>query len=85
VNSAISILFLNGIFGETWQGFLYPSRSDLTRHVDLGAFASLEECRASAMQIIGAAGWPDATWECGLNCEPPSTDGGLWVCETTSE
>jgi len=85
VNSAISLMFLSGMFGESWLGFLYPDRNDLTAHIEYGAFESLEKCRMSAMQIIGAAGWPNATWECGLNCEPPSSDGGLWVCEATSE
>jgi hypothetical protein len=31
-----------------WLGFVYPARNNLTRHVDLGAFDSLDTCRVAA-------------------------------------
>ena len=37
---------------EAWEGFVYPDRGDLTRHVAIGSFESLEACRAAAHRTL---------------------------------
>ena len=37
---------------DSWEGFVYPNRNDLTRHRNLGKFESLEACRVSALGFL---------------------------------
>lgn len=54
---------------DEWRGFVYPSAANLADHREIGAFKSLEACRASArayLADINAA--EEGDYECGLNC-----------------
>lgn len=67
--------------GETWEGFVYPDKIDLTQHLNIGTYKSLEECRASALAELREVSSVEAgDYECGLNCE---ADGGQKVCVET--
>jgi hypothetical protein len=68
---------------EQWDGFVYPSRADLTQHIVIGQFSSLESCRNEAYATLERNGWaPSGDYECGLNCKPWGSSG-MMVCEET--
>jgi hypothetical protein len=68
---------------EQWDGFVYPSRADLTRHVTIGTFGTLEACRAEAHAMLERNGWTGSgDYECGLNCKPWN-DSDMMICEET--
>lgn len=75
--------FLTGCYRDEWRGFVYPSRNDLLVHREIGTYSSLEECRSAANAVIQNAGWKNADYECGLNCELSSSGSGLNICEKT--
>lgn len=69
---------------ERWTGVVYPDRSNLLVHRELGEFGSLEECRESArmyLRDIGAGEKGD--YECGKNCRRSPDYSGMNVCEET--
>lgn len=54
----------------TWEGFVYPNKSNLVNFHSVGTFSSLEECRLqsqSKLTTIGANATGD--YECGLDCQ----------------
>jgi hypothetical protein len=68
---------------DKWDGFVYPNKNDLTTHVGIGAFKSLEECRDSARAVISKTSSVErGDYECGLNCK---FNGGLNICEETAK
>jgi hypothetical protein len=68
-------------FFGSWEGYVYPDRSDLTRSLYVGKFKTLEECRAAALQTIQVRSHPArADYECGLNCR---LRDGLNICSRT--
>ena len=71
------VFFVAGCWGDEWTGFAYPNKNDLTNHIEVGTFPSLQECRATALAaIIPTLG----DYECGLNCG----DGAFpRICEKT--
>lgn len=81
----IAAVLVGGCGQDTWRGFLYPDRNNLTKDVRSGPLKTLEQCRS----------WVDATreemdldrvdidYECGKNCKPPRTPDGPMVCEET--
>ena len=84
-------LFLILLFGtavascsqDKWEGYVYPDKNNLTRHIYVGEFKSLEACRDTAtarLELLGALSRGD--YECGKNCR---TESGLTVrvCEET--
>jgi hypothetical protein len=77
-------LLVAGCDDTPWKGWAYPNRSDLTDDIALGAFKSLEECRASALEVVrrtegGGAG----DYECGYRCKKEDGVGGMNICEKT--
>lgn len=70
---------------DTWSGFFYPRRGNLTEFVKGGPFQTVEQCRS----------WVDAKreeldldrneidYECGKNCKPPTSPNAPQVCEDT--
>jgi hypothetical protein len=81
--AGVGALALTGCWRDTWESFAYPNRNDLTRHVALGEFSTLEACRAAATAYLrGALATDRGDYECGLNCKA-SGSGGPKVCERT--
>ena len=66
-----------------WKGFVYPDRSNLLVHREIGIFTSLEACRLSARNYLRDIGSADrGDYECGKNCR--RRDGlTVEVCEAT--
>ena len=82
VVAVISCMLLVGCSGkEEWRGFLYPNRDDLTTHVEIGTFGSLEQCRDAVR--ANKAYSENADYECGLNCRDELGPGGPLVCKKT--
>ncbi len=76
-------LTVTGCSQDRWEGYVYPNQQDLTRHLYVGEFESLEACRDAAtakLDELGALSRGD--YECGKNCR---TEPGLTVriCEET--
>lgn len=77
-------LAVSGCFKEEWEGFVYPNKNNLSEHINIGSYKSLEECRASAINALNKISSVSAgDYECGLNCESKSSMGGIKVCEKT--
>jgi hypothetical protein len=69
---------------EEWRGFVYPDRFALTIHQQVGAYASLDQCRSAAQAVIRALPDPSrANYECGLNCRPQKRTDAPLICERT--
>ena len=89
--AALLLLGLSGCDQAKWQGWVYPSASDLTDDIPIGRFATLEQCRASAKAILQRTEERldedrepvKGDYECGLNCKPDGGIGGLNVCDKT--
>lgn len=78
-------LAVSGCFREEWEGFVYPNKNNLSEHINIGSYKSLEECRASAVNALNKISSVSAgDYECGLNCESRSGMGGINVCEKTA-
>jgi hypothetical protein len=68
---------------DRWSGFVYPFRSDLTKHGTTGEFPTLESCRAEALATMERNGWTESgEYGCGLNCRPWN-DSDMMICEKT--
>lgn len=66
---------------QQWDGFVYPDRGNLTNHIGVGTFNSLEECRSAAvdrLERMNALYTGD--YECGLNCDRSEFP---MICEKT--
>lgn len=88
----------NRLPAQRWEGFVYPNKDDLTVHIGIGGYESLEACRQSAIdalvvvrqiQTSGRISFneafgmlPETDYECGLNCDSVSGFSGR-VCEET--
>jgi hypothetical protein len=76
-----------------WEGFIYPKTGQVPYDIAIGHFATLEECRATAVAVLSKThaeegATPD--YECGLNCKvsdnlPPPGELALRTCEETSK
>ncbi len=77
-------LAVSGCFKEEWEGFVYPNKNNLSEHINIGSYKSLEERRASAINALNKISSMSAgDYECGLNCESRSGMDGIKVCEKT--
>ncbi len=69
---------------ETYEGFVYPDRNDLTKSILTGPLETLEACRIMSQSVLIRL---DATqtgdYECGKNCDNGSKLGGIKICEET--
>jgi hypothetical protein len=73
-----------GCRADRWEGFVYPDRGNLARHLTLGEFATLDDCRRACLASISALHAEQrADYECGLNCRNDSALPGLRVCKET--
>jgi hypothetical protein len=67
---------------ERWEGYVYPDKSNLSKHRFVGQFESLEECRRTALsELSRLSAINRGDYECGLNCEAHAS--GLRVCKKT--
>lgn len=67
---------------DTWGCFVYPDRNNLRDDRMVGTHKTLESCRTAAKALIHKHRdeWPNADYECGLNCR--GSEKPL-VCEET--
>jgi hypothetical protein len=79
---AVAVLGYQWLAAESWSGFVYPDRGNLQRHIEIGPYKGLEECRQAALRALSTTVTP-GDYECGLNCR---TQAGLTVkvCKETS-
>ena len=84
------LLSLNGCgTNSDWSGWVYPDRNSLTDDIPIGSYATLEDCRKSARNILERLKkTPDnasvaGDYECGFKCKADSGLGGINVCEKT--
>lgn len=64
---------------------MYPSKGDLSKHIAIGVYDSLEDCRASAINTLSTVSSVQrGDYECGLNCRSQSGLAGMKVCKETS-
>ena len=48
----------NSFFGEKWQGWVYPDRTNLRNSISVGKdFKSLTDCRAACVNRINSSGY----------------------------
>jgi hypothetical protein len=84
ITAVAVVLSVTGCFKEEWEGFVYPNKNNLSEHINIGSYKSLEECRASAINALNRVSSVSAgDYECGLNCDSRSSTGGIKVCEKT--
>jgi len=86
--SAVVVIVIAGVTltacRGVWQGFVYPDKNDLSEHIGIGNYATLEECRASAVAALRTLKATErGDYECGYSCKPSDTGSGINVCETT--
>lgn len=78
------LLMVTSCGSDTWEGFVYPNRNDLTRHRNVGRFASLEDCRAAARALLTELrALERGDYECGKSCDDGSRLGGIKICKET--
>jgi hypothetical protein len=65
---------------EKWFAFVYPTKTNLAIHEELGTFPSLQACRDAIFAKMQESHWQNADYECGLNCEKRSD---LMICKET--
>lgn len=69
---------------DPWRGWVYPNKHDLTDDIALGKFRTLEQCRASAREVMQRTqGEGEGDYECGYQCKHDGTLGGLYICRQT--
>jgi hypothetical protein len=69
---------------DEWEGFVYPNKNNLTEHINIGVFKSLESCRAAALKKLSqVSSIEEGDYECGLNCGFRDGMGDLRVCKKT--
>ncbi len=69
---------------ETWMGFYYANKDDLTKHIQSPELESIEECRGWVNRQVYIYNPADHMYdyECGKNCKFDK-DYGLYVCKET--
>ena len=78
-------IFLFGC-SERWDGFVYPNKNDLSNHIAIGTFESIESCRESATRTLNSiSSTQRGDYECGLNCKTQSLQTDLKICDETSK
>ncbi len=83
---AFLALFLLSGCSERWEGFVYPNRENLSNFIVTGRFDTLDDCRASSMDILKKLKIRNGDYECGKNCQGSVGDsiiGKARMCERT--
>jgi hypothetical protein len=69
---------------DRWLATVYPNKSNLLNHRNLGEFPTLEECRAAAQQYLRDTGASErGDYECGRNCRRETEPVEIYFCEET--
>lgn len=77
---------LVGCQPDVYECYVYPSRGDLTDHIAVGRFDSLDACRAAARgKLIELDALEEGDYECGKNCRAEHGFEVVRVCEKTLE
>ncbi|MCE3233132.1 MAG: hypothetical protein K0R98_1389 [Rickettsiaceae bacterium] len=79
----LPLLSVISCFKNTWSGFYYPNKNDLTVDEFVGDFSTLEDCRQAIHAIINSTNNQNADYECGLNCD--RLKGKPYICEKTEK
>ena len=70
---------------QQWDGYAYPSRANLSQHVYVGKFDTLEACRAATQRkLLQISSFQAGDYECGRNCKSRSEFGSVRVCDLTT-
>ena len=72
---------------DRWEGFVYPDRTNMTKHHTTGTHPTLDDCRASAVSMLRALDSDTlrGDYECGLNCRSEAGLGTLKICKETGQ
>ncbi len=66
---------------DCWEGYVYLNINNLSKHINVGEYQSLEECRdAAAAKLEQLGALSRGYYECGKNCR---FESGMRVCEET--
>ncbi len=70
---------------NTWNAYVYPDKSDLSKYEALDGFSTFEQCQSAAITRIRTYPDPDnADYECGHKCRyDPSMQTN--VCKETKK
>jgi len=70
---------------EEWTGFAYPNKNNLTTHIKVGEFETLQHCRDATLKYLSSLNAIyKGDYKCGLNCEfKPEWQTN--VCEETKK
>ena len=69
---------------DQWDAFIYPDRTDLTKHKEIKGFRTFDLCQQAAIGELGSLPDPDnGDYECGYKCQPPADLSGINVCKET--
>jgi hypothetical protein len=78
------VLLLYAGCTDRWEGFVYPDKNDHTPQHSFGPFASLQDCRAAARDMLAAfQALERGDYACGHNCDNGSRLGGSKSCQET--
>jgi hypothetical protein len=92
---SLGALFMSGCSEEKypWEGLVYPKTGQMPYDLAIGHYATIEECRASAIAILSKThpeegATPD--YECGYKCKvsdvaPPPGQLAMRTCEKTEK
>ena len=68
---------------EGWTGYVYPDAS-LETWIEIGQFSKFEQCQQSSINVLRGIEKADVgSYECGLDCSPSASFGGINVCKET--
>ncbi len=73
----IAVLLISACGKDTYDGYVYANKNNLSDSLYIGKFENLTDCRDSALaKLEEISSSQEGDYECGLNC-----DGSL--CEDT--
>lgn len=78
---------------HAWEGLVYPKTGKIPYDLAIGHYATLEECRASALAVLSKTTPEEGAspeYECGRNCTissspPPPGILAMRTCEETAK
>ena len=70
--------------GDKWTCVVYPDRKNLADALQIGSFATLQECGIAAVKTLDRLhALERGDYECGKNCRKDSSSPSLLICEET--